>query len=196
VKKAALKKPNWARGEIFLHKIFEKLSHIKTWNKKAKMLLIIGIGIPVWCGLWALFPYEFYSLFFSSIIGANVFILLLCFVVAAVFKALFPFIWRIKPHYPVTVAVSVIVLAGMIYTFSIFYYSEIRYIVAVYLAVPFVANTILFALSKDNDPKVVLPLIRRKPLLVIGYGLLDTVFENLVVLMLFVAAKNVFIKDM
>jgi hypothetical protein len=190
---------------VFLKKIRDPLSailtKIKSFNPKnlsrhGKLLFYIAVGVPVWCILWAFFPYEFYSLFMSSIVGANFFILLICFVVAVLSKSFFARIWGFKPPFVVITIVTTLLLAGVIYIFSIFYYSETPYYVAIYLILPFIVNALIFALSKSSDPKVVLPLIRRKPLMIFAYGFICTVAENLVALMLFVMAKNAFVGAM
>jgi hypothetical protein len=162
---------------------------------KPRRFLLIGIGVfsLLWVLLWMAFPFEWYVFFMSGAIGSNFYILAIAFIVTVLSETVFSRIWRIKIPFLLNVILQTLTLVGSVYIYSIFFYSDTRWIVPVYLFALAVMNVVIVGTAKDFDARVKLPLIRRKPPLAILYGVILTFTENLLTLMIFVISKNIFV---
>jgi hypothetical protein len=163
-------------------------------NTRKKLLIGVGIGAIVCLILWFSFPLAIMSIVFDSIVGSNIYLLLLIFGVSAVTLAGFSALWHLRlPFKFNTIANLPLLLAG-VFIFSIFFYSPYPWIYGIYFFVAAGVKVGMIGVSFDFDKDVKLPLYKRKPFLAIAYGILFAFAENFLVLLLFVISKNEFVK--
>jgi hypothetical protein len=162
-------------------------------SPRAKINIGIGIFALLWCLLWAGFPYLFNALFMSDNFGSNIYVLIFCLISAFLPQSLFGTIWRLKFGIIIPTLVSTVFLIGSVYIYSIFFYSEMPWVIPGYITFTAIPNLIIIAYTKSADPEVKLSLIQRKPVLTITYSLLMAFTQNFLALLIFVISKNAFI---
>ncbi|MDR0946828.1 MAG: hypothetical protein LBM87_03655 [Ruminococcus sp.] len=172
--------------------IFSKAN--KSITKKHRRYFALGAVIiaVLFCILWAVFPLPFFSLFMADNIGANIFLICLCATVSFFSIYIFGNIYRLLIPFIHKNIVTTLFLLLNIYMFSIFFYSDLRWVLIFNAAVYWVVSFLFIGLAEHEDKEVILPLIKRKPIIAVICGLVVTVAENLIALLLFVIAKNIF----
>ncbi len=135
-------------------------------DKRRKVISVICAAAAIlWIILWVIFPMEFYSLFFVSAAGSNLYLILLELVLIFPLNALFSRIIKGNIPMSLTLAADLICMTAAAYTFSIFRYSQIWWVILVLFLHLGVKIYSLGTLREDE--KTVLPLIKRSPLKVV-----------------------------
>jgi hypothetical protein len=165
-------------------------------SKRLKISLFIFGFAALWCILWTLFPLEFYTIFLTDFIGANLYIILLSAAVAFLTLTLFGFLWKLRFGMIIPTIISSVFLLVSVYIYSIFFYSDYPYIIPIYIILTAIPNLIIIAITKDKDPEIKLPLIKRKPIMAVCYALILSFTGNFLTLLLFVMSKNAFLDSM
>jgi cation transport ATPase len=170
-------------------------ANIKEARAKGKKTVIgVLIGAVVLVLLWNMFPLVFMSIIFDSLIGSNLYLLLLIFGVTALTETAFSNLWHIELPFKVNLIINLILLLGGIFLFSIFFYSPYPWIMGIYFLIAAGIKVGMIGVARDFNPQVKLPLYKRNPFLAIAYGTIFAFTENFLVLLLFVISKNEFVK--
>lgn len=160
-------------------------------EKKKLIYALAGIGTAIlWLILWQIFPMEFYSLFFASIVGNNVTLLLLSLVIT--FPANYIGSKALKADVPMKfhIIVNVIGMIGCVYLYSIF-----RYTAPVYPVLCFVVHTAAGAIVFTKSRREKVPKIKDNsphPIKAAVCGGVCTICSDLLYLLLFTAMLNIF----
>jgi len=120
-------------------------------GKRRGIAALCAVGFALlWMLLWDIFPMEFYSLFFMSVIGGNIQLLLLDIV------TLLPFLWVFTKLTGTPLSFSKIMLANLIllfganYVFSLFFFTNMRYLCLIPFGVQTGANVWLFRSAAET----------------------------------------------
>lgn len=159
-------------------------------KKKGKASLFCGAFALLWIILWAVFPMAFYSLFFDSAAGSNVFLLALELVLIIPLNLMFSKIVKGNISMFFTLISDIIFMTAAAYTFSIFRYSQVIWVILVIL---------LHLLSKlfiDGKPyegdNVKISLLKRKPLSAALTALAHTAAADSLLLLLMYTSAHIF----
>ncbi len=120
-----------------------------TVKRKAAASVCSAAAIILWLILWLIFPMEFYSLFFASIIGSNLLLIMLSavitfpgnFICSKVTKKDIP----VPPH----LIINAVGMVGCIYLYSIYRYDKV-YLLIIGLVIHTAAIAVLFAKSTQR----------------------------------------------
>jgi hypothetical protein len=118
---------------------------------------------------------------------------MLCAAVAFLTQTLFGFLWKLDFKMILPTIISAIFLLATVYIYSIFFYSDYPFVILIAIAVSAIPNFIIIAKTKDKDPEIKMPLIKRKPVMAVCYAFILSFTGNFLTLMLFVMSKNAFI---
>ncbi|MGN0642797.1 MAG: hypothetical protein ACI4JJ_06590 [Huintestinicola sp.] len=158
-------------------------------RKGIASLCCLGFAV-LWLILWYVFPMEFYSLFFASSVGSNIVLVLLSVMITIPCNWLFSKFISNDVNMPLSLVVNAVCMLTFIYTYSIFRYTAIYWVVLA-AAVHTAASVFLFIKSKpytESKKKVVLKKRLKKALLAVVY----TIFADGMYLLLFTFLLNVF----
>lgn len=133
--------------------MFSKIDNYFTDRKKG-FAAIAALGFAVlWAVLWLVFPMEFYSIFFMSIIGSNVLLVLINTVVLLPFYYIFTKLTRTDLSFCKTVLVNILCLVAVEYVFSIFLFSDYFFICVLSVIAHALINIWVFGSAKIRDGK-------------------------------------------
>lgn len=143
-------------------KIFKKFDdHFDIKIKKRYSLVCLGIAV-LWILLWVTFPMEFYSLFFDSVAGSNVMLVIMELVIMIPANLMFSKILKANISMALTFIGDILCMTAAAYTFSIFRYDRVWWVILA-LAVHYAAKLFTDGFAYE-DKDTVIPLIKRKPL--------------------------------
>ena len=157
-------------------------------RKAAAALCSVGIVI-LWAVLWLVFPMEFYSLFFASMIGSNLLLVVLSVIIT------FPLNWicskvlnadvNMKWH----LAVNAVGMVGCIYLYSIFRYT-IPALPILGLLLHLSASAVLYI--KCRYAEVSRLKTKKQPLKAAVCGVIAAFLSDCLYLLIFTALLNIF----
>jgi hypothetical protein len=139
---------------------------------------------------------EFYAFFLSDIIGSNIYIFMICIAAAFLTQTLFGFLWKLDFKLILPTITAAIFQLATVYVYSIFFYSDYPFVILIAIAVSAIASLVIIAFTREKDPEIKLPLIKRKPVMAVCYALILSFTGNFLTLLLFVMSKNAFIDSM
>lgn len=128
----------------------------KYFTDKKKGIFALGaIGFAVlWLILWYIFPMQFYSLFFASVIGSNIQLALLNFTALFPLFYIFTKLTKTELSFSKTVLMNVLLTAAVEYVFSIFMFSGRFYICVIACILHSAANVLTFGSAGVRNGKL------------------------------------------
>ena len=160
-----------------------------TPKRKAAAALCSVCAVILWSVLWIVFPMEFYSLFFASMIGSNLLLVLLSVIIT------FPLNWicskvlsadvNMKWH----LTVNIVGMVGCIYLYSIFRYN-IPVLPILGMLLHLSASAVLY--TKCRYAEVSHIKTKKQPLKAAVCGVISTLLADCLYLMIFTALLNIF----
>lgn len=124
--------------------MFKHLDEYFTLRRKGiAALCALGFAL-LWMILWKLFPMEFYSLFYSSIVGSNIQLLLLNIVVLLPLLWVFTKLTKTGLSFSRTALTNILMLIAADYVFSIFAFSGLFFICVISLLIHAAVNIWIF----------------------------------------------------
>jgi hypothetical protein len=121
---------------------------------------------------------------------------MICIAVSFLTQSFFGWLWKLDFKLLLPTTFSAIFLLVSVYVYSIFFYSDYPYLIAIAVVVSAIVNLVIIAFTRDKDPEIKLPLIKRKPIMAVCYALILSFTGNFLTLMLFVMSKNAFTDSM
>ena len=153
-------------------------------RKKKPALLFGGLAV-LWVILLSVFPLPFYSLFFMSMVGSNVFLVLLAAVVTFPANLLFSKIARADIGEWLHLAVNVMFMLAVVYTYSIFRYTAVWWVIIAALLHCAVTAALFMNAKRENIPKIKEKDEKSRLALL---GIVCTAFSDFIYLLLFTLA--------
>lgn len=161
-----------------------------THKRKKIAAICSAAAVLLWLILWLIFPMEFYSLFFASLIGSNLLLTVLAAVITFPSNLLCSHITKRDIPTALHLAINIVFMVGCIYLYSIFRYSAV-WLLIIGIAAHIAVTALLFAKSKV--PKVSLvkePLFGTAKMIITG--IICTVLSDCIYYLLFSALLNTF----
>lgn len=122
--------------------------------KRRGIAALCALGFAViWMMLWKLFPMEWYVMFFSSIIGSNIQLVLMNGVVLLPMFYVFTKLTKTDLSFGKTVLLNIILTAAVEYVFSIFMFSDKFFLCVIALILHGAANVWVFGTAEVTDGK-------------------------------------------
>lgn len=159
-------------------------------RKKTKASLICGAFALLFIILWAVFPMEFYSVFYASAAGSNILLLLMELVLIIPLNMLFSRITKGNISVFFTLVSDIVLMTAAAYTFSIFRYTQIIWLILV-LALHFLSKLFIDGHTYESSD-IKLPPIKRKPLQTVLTALAHTATADGIFLLLMYTTAHIF----
>lgn len=121
-------------------------------RKKKPALLFGGLAV-LWVILLNIFPLPFYSLFFMSMAGSNVFLVLLAAVITFPTNLLFSRIAKADIGEMRHLAINVVFMLAVVYTYSIFRYEAVWWVIISALLHCAAAAVLFMNAKRENIPE-------------------------------------------
>lgn len=172
-------------------KIFKKIDMYFDIKRKGKYSLICLGAAVLWVILWLTFPMEFYSVFFDSVVGSNILLLLMELVIMIPANLMFSKILKANISMSLTFIADIICMTAAAYTFSIFRYEQVWWVI-LSIAVHFVIKLFTDGYAYE-DKDTVIPIIKRKPLNAALTALAHTAVSDGVFLVLMYSTAQAFV---
>lgn len=163
----------------------KKINYTNEKEKRKGTATLCSVGAAVlWVILYMIFPLEFYSLFCSSNIGSNVLLVLMSAVVTFPMNFIFSKLLKKDINTIIHLIINVIGMLAAVYTYSIFRYDAVYWIVLAATAHS-AAAAVLFVKSKSlyEQKGIALPPKRLSSAL---YGIVCTLASDFIYLLLFI----------
>ncbi len=122
-------------------------------RKKKPALLFGGLAV-LWVILLNIFPLPFYSLFFMSMAGSNVFLVLLAAVITFPANLLFSRIAKADIGEMRHLAINIVFMLAVVYTYSIFRYTAVWWVIISALLHCAGAAVLFMNAKRENIPKI------------------------------------------
>ena len=122
-------------------------------RKKKPALLFGGLAV-LWVILLNIFPLPFYSLFFMSVVGSNVFLVMLAAVITFPINLLFSKIAKADIGEWLHLAINVVFMLAVVYTYSIFRYTAVWWVIISVLLHCAVTAALFMNAKMENIPKI------------------------------------------
>ncbi|MDE6592352.1 MAG: hypothetical protein K2K57_04730 [Oscillospiraceae bacterium] len=108
----------------------------------------------LWVILLSIFPLPFYSLFFMSVVGSNVFLVLLAAVITFPSNLLFSKIAKADIGEWRHLAINVVFMLAVVYTYSIFRYDAVWWVIISALLHCALTAVLFMKAKRENIPKI------------------------------------------
>lgn len=168
----------------------EKQPYFTVKRKGIAALVCLGVMI-LWAVLWPVFPMEFYSLFFMSMIGNNLLLLILAAVITFPLNFMFTKTLSANISVPATLTVNMICMVAIIYAYSVSgLVSQWILWFALALAIQIIATAVIFVKSKP----IRIPKIKneKKPIKAAILGAVSAVLADSIYFLLFRLLLRIF----
>ena len=157
-------------------KTIAELDRRFTLREKGKISVICGAAALLWAVFSKIFPLEFYSLFFMSMVGSNILLIFLAAVISVPCCLLFSKLTENNISLIFSLISDIVLMTAAAYVFSIFRYSH-PVIVAAAELLHFAAILLVTGFPREESD-VKIPYIKRKPAAAIGFSLAHTVISD------------------
>ena len=161
-----------------------------TPKRKKIAAICSAAAVVLWLILWNIFPMEFYSLFFASLVGSNLLLAVLAAVITFPSNLLCSKITRRDISAGIHLIINIVFMVGCIYLYSIFRYDAV-WLLIIGIAAHIAVTALLFAKSKAPQVSHI-----KEPLFgtakMIAAGVICTILSDCIYYLLFSALLNIF----
>lgn len=171
----------------------EKQPYFTSKRKGTAALICVG-AVVLWAILWLIFPMEFYSLFFASLIGNNLLLVMLAVIITFPFN--FIFTKALNADIPVapSLAANIICMVAFIYAYSVSGLVKYPWQWILWLSLAILVHVIAMAVIFAKSKPIRIPKIKneKKPLRSAILGAVSAVLSDSVFFLMFRLLLSIF----